>query len=45
MFLADDEATDIESLNAISVHSNFRPATTTKNWHGLRRGGIPQHLR
>jgi hypothetical protein len=32
MFLADEEETDIEALNAIYVLSNFRPAITKKNW-------------
>jgi hypothetical protein len=32
MFLADEQETDIESLNAIYVLSNFRPAITKKNW-------------
>jgi hypothetical protein len=32
MFLADEEETDIEALNAVYVLTNFRPAITKKNW-------------
>ncbi len=32
MFLADDQETDIDALNAIYVLSNFRPVITKKNW-------------
>jgi hypothetical protein len=32
MFLADEQETDIEALNATYVLSNFRPAVTNKNW-------------
>ncbi len=32
MFLADEQETDIEALNATYVLSNFRPAITNMNW-------------
>jgi hypothetical protein len=32
MFLADEQESDIQALNAVYVLSNFRPAVTKKNW-------------
>ena len=32
LFLADEEETNIDALNAVYVLSNFRPAITKKNW-------------